>query len=221
MMSKIFTMLTLMTLLASCGNNKTETLAPAETTESLPFLGIPTYEYTEKDGVTYVDTIQHTIPPFSFTDQDGNTVTEKTVEGRIYVADFIFTSCPSICPIMTGNLKKVQDEFKDNPNLLILSHSIDPSFDSPEVLKKYAAEKGADTKMWKFLTGNQDSIYDICEKSYMAFAQINEGAPGGYLHSGFLVLIDKNRHIRGAYDGTIENKTEDLIRDIKLLLQEK
>lgn len=213
-------MLTLTILLASCGNNP-EGEKPVVENQTLPFLGQDQYEYSEKDGVTYVDTIKHTIPPFSFTDQDGNKVTEKTVAGKIYVADFFFTSCPSICPIMTGNLKKVQEEFKNDENFMILSHSIDPAFDSPETLKKYATEKGADTKMWKFLTGNQDSIYDICENSYMAFAKTDSVAPGGYLHSGFLVLIDKNRHIRGAYDGTNEGKTEDLIRDIKILLKEK
>jgi protein SCO1/2 len=103
---------------------------------------------------------------------------------------------------------------------MILSHSIDPEYDQPAVLRKYAGEKGADTRIWKFLTGDRDSIYSICENHYLAFAQKDDKAPGGYIHSGFLVLIDKNRHIRGAYDGTEEGKTDELIRDIRILLQE-
>jgi protein SCO1/2 len=219
-MRQTFLYLMLGITLFSCGNKpKEEVTLPTE--QKLPFLGEPQYEYTEKNGITIVDTIQHTIPAFTFTDQDGQTVTEKTVAGKIYVADFFFTTCPSICPIMTGNLKMVQDEFKGNENIMILSHSIDPTYDSPEVLKKYAAEKKADTKTWKFLTGDKDTIYDICENSYMAFAKTDKDAPGGYIHSGFLVLVDKDRHIRGAYDGTEEGKTEMLIKDIKILLEEK
>lgn len=208
--------------LAACGpkneNPKTDTV-PA--VQALPYLGEATYNTRSENGQTIIDTVRHTIPPFRFTDQDGQTVTEKTVEGKIYVADFFFTTCPSICPIMTGNLKKVQDEFIDNPEVMILSHSIDPEYDSPEVLKKYAAEKGADTRFWKFLTGDKDTIYDLCENAYMAFAKTDKQAPGGYVHSGFLVLIDKDRHIRGAYDGTEEGKTEELIKDLRILLAEQ
>lgn len=220
-MKKIFVAAILATL-AACGSKESTTndssTAAGDTT--LPYLGLPEYVYTEQNGTTTVDTIAYTIPTFSFTDQDGHTLTEKDVAGKIYVADFFFTTCPSICPIMAGNLKKVQDKFKDNGHVMILSHSIDPTYDEPSILKKYAEEKGADTKFWKFLTGNKDSIYDICDK-YMAFAQTSDEAPGGYLHSGFLVLIDKDRHIRGAYDGTDEGKTEDLIKDISILLKEK
>ena len=209
-------------LLAACGSkNETPGKDIPVAEPKLPYLGEPVYETRTENGVTVIDTLPQTIPPFSFTDQDGQTVTEKTVEGKIYVADFFFTTCPSICPVMAGNLKKVQDEFVDNDNVRILSHSIDPEYDSPEVLKKYAAEKGADTRFWKFLTGNKDSIYDLCENSYMAFAKTDTNAPGGFVHSGFLVLIDKHRHIRGAYDGTDEGKTEDLIRDIRILLKEE
>lgn len=207
--------------LAACGINKTETLASENGNGTLPFLGEPTYVYTDLNGETFVDTVLHTIPPFSFIDQDGNTVTEKDVAGKIYVADFFFTTCPSICPIMTGNLKTVQETFKNEEDFMILSHTIDPSFDTPQILAKYATEKNADTKNWKFLTGDLDSIYHICENFYMAYAKADQSEPGGYVHSGFLILIDQNRHIRGAYDGTNEGKTEDLIRDIRILLAEQ
>jgi protein SCO1/2 len=188
---------------------------------TLPFLGEPKIKYRTENGVTIADTIPHQIPPFSFTDQDGNPFTEQDVAGKIYVADFIFTSCPSICPVMTGNMLKVQQAFKNDERVMIVSHTIDPEYDSPEVLKKYAAEKGADTRQWKFLTGDRETIYSLCENEYMAFAKKDSGAPGGYVHSGFFVLIDKNRHIRGAYDGTEEGKTEALIKDIQILLNEK
>lgn len=221
-MSRYISLFAVWLTLASCGaKNEPAKTDNAPVKRTLPYLGEPDYEYRTENGVSVTDTVQHTIPPFSFTDQDGKTVTEKDVAGKIYVADFFFTTCPSICPIMTGNLKKVQDEFGKNEHIMILSHSIDPAFDTPEVLTKYAAEKGADTRFWKFLTGNQDSIYDICENAYMAFAKTDKEAPGGYIHSGFLILIDKDRHIRGAYDGTEEGKTEELIADIKILLEEQ
>lgn len=222
-MKKFIPLLLFALAFLSCGERSTENTSPEgkPIVKKLPYLGTPMVEYRMENGISIADTVQHTIPPFSFIDQDGQTVTEKTVEGKIYVADFIFTTCPSICPVMTKNLKKVQDVFGENENVMILSHSIDPEYDQPAVLKKYAEEKGADTRFWKFLTGDRDTIYEICEKSYMAFAKTDKEAPGGYIHSGFFVLIDKDRHIRGAYDGTEEGKTEMLIEDIKILLQEK
>lgn len=219
MMKNVFAIPILLILLQACGTKQEPALTVTEPDARLPFLGKTEYTYAEDGRV--MDSTLHQIPPFSFIDQDGNTVNEKTVEGKIYVADFFFTTCPSICPIMTGNLKKVQTEFNDNPDVLILSHSIDPEYDNPDTLKKYAADKGADTRSWKFLTGNKDTIYDICENFYMAYAKEDKQEEGGYVHSGFLILVDKNRHIRGAYDGTNEGKTEDLIRDMYILLKEK
>jgi protein SCO1/2 len=207
----------------ACGEKKADAPVKNSVTVSttLPFLGEPEIKYRTENGVSIADTIPHQIPPFSFTDQDGNPFTEQDVAGKIYVADFIFTSCPSICPVMTGNMLKVQQAFKNDERIMIVSHTIDPEYDTPEVLKKYAAEKGADTRQWKFLTGDRETIYSLCENEYMAFAKKDLGAPGGYVHSGFFVLIDKNRHIRGAYDGTEEGKTEALIKDIQILLNEK
>ncbi len=207
----------------ACGDKKEKPVLKnqAEVNDRLPFLGEPEISYRMENGISIADTVPHQIPAFRFTDQDGNTFTEKDVEGKIYVADFIFTTCPSICPIMTGNLLKVQEEFKGDERVMIVSHSIDPEYDTPSVLKKYAEEKGADTRIWKFLTGDRETIYSLCENEYMAFAKKDKNAPGGYIHSGFFVLIDGNRHIRGAYDGTEEGKTEELIRDMKILLNEK
>ena len=218
-MKEGFLYLMLAVTLFSCGNQpKEEVTVP--TVQKLPFLGEPQYEYTEKNGVTIVDTIQHTIPPFSFTDQDGQTVTEKTVTGKIYVADFFFTTCPSICPIMTGNLKTVQDEFKDNQNIMILSHSIDPDHDTPQVLKKFATDLGVEGNQWQFLTGEKEKIYEIGQKNYLSTAKEDKTADGGYIHSGAFILVDKEKHVRGMYDGTTEEGTQKLIADIKTLLDE-
>lgn len=207
----------------ACGEKKTDATVSdtAFTANTLPYLGEPEITYRTENGITIADTLPHQIPPFSFTDQDGKPFTDQDVSGKIYVADFIFTSCPSICPVMTGNMLKVQEAFKNDERVMIVSHTIDPEYDTPSVLKSYAQEKGADTRIWKFLTGDRETIYSLCENEYMAFAKKDSDAPGGYVHSGFFVLIDKNRHIRGAYDGTEEGKTEELIKDIQILLNEK
>lgn len=185
----------------------------------LPYLGPHSITKWEENGVLIVDTIYHTIPPFSFTDQDGRTVTEKTVEGKVYLADFFFTTCPSICPKMGETLQLVQEKLKNENQFMILSHSIDPEHDTPSVLKEYAAKMKVDENQWKFLTGNRDSIYAICEESYMAFAYQDSSAEGGYVHSGFLILVDQNRHIRGAYDGTRAELADSIVADVKRLLK--
>ncbi len=185
---------------------------------SLPYMGPHTITEREENGVLIIDTIYHTIPPFSFTDQDGKTVTEKTVEGKVYLADFFFTTCPSICPKMATTLQLIHEKLKNENQFMILSHSIDPEHDTPTVLKQYAAKLNANENQWKFLTGNRDSIYAICENSYLAFAYEDANAEGGFVHSGFLVLIDQNRHIRGAYDGTRAELADSIVADVKRLL---
>lgn len=224
-MRKLFILLPSVSVLffCACGEKKTDTsvVVPVPASTTLPFLGESEITYRTENGVVIADTFPHQIPPFSFIDQDGKTFTEQDVKGKIYVADFIFTSCPSICPVMTGNMLKVQEAFENDERVMIISHSIDPEYDTPSVLKKYAEKKGADTRIWKFLTGDREIIYSLCENEYMAFAKKDNSAPGGYVHSGFFILIDKNRHIRGAYDGTEEGKTETLIKDIQILLNEK
>jgi protein SCO1/2 len=188
-------------------------------------------ESTGKDSVNQLKTLpylgeelegkKHQIAPFSFINQDNQIITNQTFENQVYVAEFFFTSCPSICPIMHGNLMKVYEKFKTNPGVKILSHTIDPDYDTPAVLKKYATDKNIDTDFWILVTGNKDEIYTICENSYLAFAKKDEKAEGGYIHSGFLTLIDKNGHIRGAYDGTTGSDVDKLISDIQILLNEK
>jgi protein SCO1/2 len=179
--------------------------------EKLPFLGNPI--------VTGNDTIYPKIQDFSFINQDSSIVTNKTFKNKIYVADFIFLSCPTICPKMNTELNLVYTVFKDNPEIGFLSHTIDPERDSIKRLKEYTIANGFN-KNWHFVTGNRDSIYSIATKSYFSTAYKDSKEPGGYVHSGGFLLVDKNRFIRGVYDGTNPQETQRLINDIKTLLKE-
>lgn len=163
------------------------------------------------------DTLYHTIPDFQFVDQDSNLVTQSTFEGGIYVADFFFTSCPTICPQMSAQMLRLQDKFSDNPEVKLLSHSIDPIRDSVATLKSYAEKLEIDSRKWHLVTGKKDSIYQIA-KSYLVPAQEDKSAPGGYLHSGAFILIDNQRRIRNYYDGTKPEEVDLLMEDIEFLL---
>lgn len=179
----------------------------------LPVLGTP--------AITGQDTVYPAIRDFKFADQDSNEVTGNTFHNKIYVADFIFLSCPSICPKMNENMLAVYTSFKNNPNVLFLSHTIDPERDTIPRLKAFAGNLQVRSDKWHFVTGNQDSIYAMADKSYFATAYSDSTAPGGYAHSGGLLLIDKHKHIRGVYDGTVPAETTRLINDLHLLLKEQ
>lgn len=167
------------------------------------------------------DSVYHTIPDFSFTNQDNQTITHKNYEGKIYVADFFFTTCPTICPIMKKQMLRVYEKFKENPKVGILSHSIDPRHDSVQVLKEYAARLGVKSKMWNFVTGEKAKIYEIGEKSYYVTAGEDSTAAGGIIHSGAFILVDTKRRVRGVYDGTKETDVTKLLKDMDVLLNEK
>jgi len=190
-------------------------------TEKLPILGEREVVTKQVDGKTVTDSVYHTIPDFKFVSQDGDTVTAATVKNKIYVADFFFTSCPTICPKMKTQLKRVYERFNTNPDVLLLSHTIDPAHDSVPALKEFANELGVTGKNWLFVTGDRDKIYDIGQNSYMVTAQEDSSAPGGVVHSGAFILVDKDRHIRGIYDGTTEVGVDKLMADIEKLLSEK
>jgi protein SCO1/2 len=181
--------------------------------KKLPIIGHPT--------INGKDTIYSTIKPFTFLSQDSALVTNKTFANKIYVADFIFLSCTSICPVMTNELKKVYEVFKTNSNILFLSHTIDPENDTIPRLKEFTEALGVDSYKWFFVTGEKDSIYSIAGNSYFATAYPDESSPGNYIHSGGLLLVDTHKHIRGVYDGTNPKETERLIADLKLLLIEQ
>lgn len=166
------------------------------------------------------DTIYHTIGEFSFINQFGEPITNKTVENKIYVADFFFASCQSICPEMSKNLKDVQKAFENDDSLLILCHSVNPLHDTVEVLSAYGKTYGAKKNKWHFLTGNKKQIYDLAKTSYLVNALEADGSPEGFLHSELLLLIDKKGRIRGMYDGTDKVQVQKLIKDIKELKTE-
>lgn len=162
----------------------------------------------------------HTIADFSFTNQNGKTITQKDYEGKIYVADFFFTTCGSICPIMTTNMIDVQKAFVNNPKVMILSHTVTPEIDSVPVLKKYAVEKGVIDSKWNLVTGDKKDIYSMARKSYLA---VKLGKPEelyDMVHTENFVLVDAERRVRGFYDGTKKEDIQKLIEDIQWLLTE-
>lgn len=168
------------------------------------------------------DTTYHQIADFTFVNQDSQLVNNETFTNQIYVADFFFISCPTICPVMKKQMIRVYERFKNNPEVALLSHTIDPRHDSISVLKEYASQLGIETSKWHMVTGKQDAIYDIALKSYMVTAMEDSTAKdeGGIIHSGAFLLVDKNRRIRGQYDGTKEEEVNLLMKDMEKLLKE-
>jgi protein SCO1/2 len=169
------------------------------------------------DGKERTDTVYHTIPPFKFINQDGDTITEKWLENKYYVADFFFTTCPTICPKMMFNLEKVNVVTQKNSDFRIISHSVNPVHDSVPVLREYAKLVHADSKKWNLVTGNKKDIYDIGIDGYKLAVDEDPRAPGGFLHSEMFVLVDKEKRIRGYYDGTDTTAVNKLINNIKIL----
>ncbi|MEQ9443055.1 MAG: SCO family protein [Cyclobacteriaceae bacterium] len=187
----------------------------AEKAESLPIFGRRYYDEQQQD------TVYHQVADFSFVDQDSATITPATFEDKIYVTDFFFTSCPTICPVMKKEMLRIYEEFKENDEVSILSHTIDPEYDTVALLHDYANRLGVSSDKWHFVTGDKDAIYDMGLKSYMVTAMEDEEAPGGFIHSGAFILVDKNRHIRGLYDGTVPEQVDVLMNDIRRLLDEE
>jgi protein SCO1 len=166
------------------------------------------------------DTIYHTIADFELINQYGACVNKETVSNKIYVANFFFATCQSICPEMSTNLVDVQAAFKNDDSLLILSHSINPLHDTVEVLKNYATTYQAEKNKWHLLTGDKKQIYDLAKTSYLVNALEDDGTPEGFLHSELFLLIDTKGRIRGMYDGTNKVEVKKLIGDIKVLKEE-
>ena len=189
------------------------------------FAHLPFVTYTDLNG----EQVNRKAPAFGFINQDGKTITDKDLEGKIYLVDFFFTSCPSICPIMTANMMKIQKRFEGFPEFELVSFTVDPTRDNPERLKEYAAERMIDTQRWNFLTGEQDSLYSVAY-NFLSSAMEDSLAAGGFLHTEYFVLIDKEGNLRsrddeqgniiGVYDGTSAQHTRDLIDDVKVLIAE-
>ncbi len=192
------------------------------TDKKLPIYGEREVAITkDKDGNQQIDTIYKTIPNFSFLNQDSIIITQDLFKGKIYVADFFFTSCTTICPTMHRNMKTVYEEFKSNPDVMFLSHTIDFKYDKPSVLKKYAEKLGIKDNRWQFAYGDKEQIYGLAEKNYLTVVEEDSTARDGFIHQGWFVLIDKQKRMRGAYDGTKMEQVEKLKQDISILMAEE
>jgi protein SCO1/2 len=179
----------------------------------LPYFG-PKFANTQNDS-TY-----HEIKVFSFVNQNGEVITLDSLKNKIVVTEFFFTTCQSICPIMNTNLQKVYKTFADRKDVLILSHTVDPEQDSVAALQHYAALQGVYDRRWMFVTGAKKELYKSARKSYLLNAEDGDGGDDDFIHTQNFALIDKNRHIRGFYDGTDSVEIMRLISEIKLLIQE-
>lgn len=188
----------------------------------MPFYGPKEPVTTVVDGETVVDTIYHRIPDFVLTDQDGKPFDRSRLDGNIVIADFIFTSCPTICPKMTFNLRELQKRLAGYPGVQIISHTIDPRHDTPEALKAYAIEQKVDLSNWSFLTGPKEEMYPLAKEGYLLTAnESDEESDGGFVHSNKVVLVDTEGHIRGFYDGTSWAEVKTLIEEVKMLVHIK
>ena len=160
----------------------------------------------------------HRVKDFNLINQNGIKISSKDYENKIYVVDFFFTSCPSICPIMTNNMLLVQEEFIKNNDVMLLSMSVTPEIDNVEVLKKYAIEKGVIDSKWNITTGSKKHIYELARKSYFAVLDQGDGGLQDFIHTPNFILVDTNKQIRGIYDGTVENEISRLIQYINILV---
>jgi protein SCO1 len=180
--------------------------------EKLPYL-------YEKEVISPGDTLYYTIPNWEFINQDEKEITSTDYEGKIWVADFFFTHCPTICPFITSNLKKVQGAMAEIP-VYYVSFTVDPKNDTPDRFRKYIDKNGIDTRNWNFLTGEKADLYYLGEYGFKQLVQEKANEPGGFLHSPYLSLIDKEGHVRGIYDGTDNKEIDKLVNDIKTLVKE-
>ena len=186
-----------------------------------PIPKLPIYQPTMVDSQLVDSSVQyvkkyHKIAPFNLLNQNGDTVTQDHYKDKIYIADFFFTTCQTICPIMTEHMVEIQKALKDDSEVLLVSHSVIPEYDTPEVLKAYAIKKGVDDNRWNLLTGSRKSIYALARKSYLAVKDI-PGEEDAMVHTENFMLIDKKQRIRGYYDGTNDDEIQKLLADIEIL----
>lgn len=186
---------------------------------------LPVYQPAMVDPELVDESIQyvkkyHTISPFSVINHNGETITEQYYENTVYVADFFFTTCPSICPIMTKNMYALQQKLSPYPGVKLLSFSVTPEIDSVAQLKGYAIENKLDDKRWNLVTGNKKEIYELARKSYLVVKDNGDGGPHDMIHTENFVLIDAKKRIRGYYDGTELSSIESIINDINILANE-
>ena len=163
----------------------------------------------------------HTIADFSFINQNGKTVTQDTYNDKIYIADFFFTTCQTICPIMTDHMIILQNKLKLDKDVMLLSHTVTPEIDSVAQLKKYALNKGVLDNKWNLVTGDKKEIYQLARKSYLAVKSNSDGGEYDMIHTENFILVDQKKRIRGYYDGTLEEDIESLLNDIDILKKEQ
>ena len=203
-------------LLFSCNNRRTNLVA-------LPYYNEP--DFTPifiKDKSEINEKVTHTINDFQFLNQDSVFINQKIIDGKIHVANFIFTSCGNICPTMTRNLKMVNDSLSNDTNLVFLSYSVTPWIDKPSVLKRYIEHHDIHNKNWQFLTGAKGDIYKLARQSYFAEEDLGFSKDSAeFLHTEHFILVDKSKRIRGIYNGTLTLEMQHLIEDIKTLESEK
>jgi len=186
---------------------------------------LPIYQPSRVSEELVDSTVQHVkkfhkIADFSLTNQNGETITQKDYEDKIYVADFFFTTCQTICPIMTDHMRVLQDKLIQDNDVLLLSHSVTPEIDSVAQLKRYALKKGVNDTKWNLVTGDKKHIYELARKSYLAVKTDGDGGPFDMVHTENFMLIDKKKQIRGFYDGTNPDDIDKLIEDITVLKEE-
>lgn len=188
--------------------------------KSLPIYGQRDWVMVEKEGKQTADTIYHTIGDFKLLNQLGDTVSQEDLKGTIYVADFFFVSCPTICPKMSTQMSRLAKRFAKTPGIKFISHTVNPEEDSVSVLAEYAKKYQADPSQWMLVTGDKKEIYSLARNGYMVNALQGDGGPDDFIHSELFVLVDKDKRIRGYYDGTSTTQVDTLIDEIKVLMRE-
>jgi len=208
--SRIYLLLTSIVLFAACQSDNTP----------LPILG--ERDITEKtiDGKVVKDTAYYTIPDFNFTNQYGNAITPATFDDKLYVSDFFFTSCPTICPTVKIQMRRIYDKYQADDRLLMVSHTLDPKRDNVEKLLDYSKKLQLEGDKWHFVTGEKEALYDMAH-AYFVSAMEDANEPGGITHSGKIILADKQKRIRAFADGTDEKQVTQLLKDIDKLLNEE
>ncbi|QKG52230.1 SCO family protein [Hymenobacter sp. BRD67] len=220
MFLKLLPLATLLAL-AGCGADDTTSFgadAQSASTATLPYIG-----NSERQAVPGHDsvTVHATVPAFRLHDQDGRLVTNQTLAGKVYITDFFFATCPGICPKMQSELLKVYKQYAANPNVVFVSHTIDPEHDSLPVLRDYARRLGvaSPTSTWRFVRASRDTAYALA-KAYFTGAMPDAQAPGGIAHAGTFALVDDQGHVRGLYDGLNPQETTKLLEELPVLLAE-
>ncbi len=194
-------------------------------TLKVPEERLPVYQPDMVNAELVDSTVQyirkyHKISDFELVNQNGDTITEEYYKDKIYIADFFFTTCLTICPVMTDHMIEIQEKIKDDEDVLLLSHTVFPVADSVPVLKEYAKEKGVIDEKWNLVTGDKKQIYELARKSYLATKSTGDGGPYDMIHTENFVLVDKDRQIRGFYDGTDPEAIENLMHDLEVLKKE-